>query len=209
MSIVRKKVIWLVLVTAIVVIITFHCWIRYYGDVNREITSKHITRAKLLVLSGANVRSSSPFSNPLQSAVFYNKKDLVKLILRRGVGANDINNSLCNYLNSSDIGIVKDLIAYSPDINKAGPEGITPIACCIGGISVEKIKLLLSAGADVNAVDNSKRTLISKAAEWGNTPLIELLLSHHADIKIRDDKGNSPLDYAALNNYPLDAKLNI
>ncbi|KAL8187092.1 UNVERIFIED_CONTAM: Ankyrin repeat domain-containing protein 22 [Gekko kuhli] len=58
------------------------------------------------------------------------------------------------------------------------------------------IKMLLRAGADVNAIDNSGRTALHYACEMKNQSIIPLLVEAGADLSIKDKDDETPLDIA-------------
>ncbi|XP_062436629.1 ankyrin repeat domain-containing protein 22 [Rhea pennata] len=58
------------------------------------------------------------------------------------------------------------------------------------------IKMLLRAGADVNAADVSGRTALHYACEMKNQAVIFLLLEAHADPSVKNQEGETPLDIA-------------
>jgi ankyrin repeat protein len=62
--------------------------------------------------------------------------------------------------------------------------------------SMEVAKVLLEAGADVNARDASQNTPLHYAALHGHTTVAKLLLEAGGDINARNRKGKTPLALA-------------
>ena len=60
-------------------------------------------------------------------------------------------------------------------------------------INQEVVKVLLDAGADINAKDVYGFTPISWAAARGHIEVVRFLLDNGADVKVRDRYGNSVL----------------
>ena len=58
-------------------------------------------------------------------------------------------------------------------------------------------KLLIAAGADVNAIGNHGRTALINAVRDGHTEIIKLLIAAGADVNARDNSGNTALSNAA------------
>ncbi|XP_049666804.1 ankyrin repeat domain-containing protein 22 isoform X3 [Accipiter gentilis] len=58
------------------------------------------------------------------------------------------------------------------------------------------IKMLLRAGANVNATDFSGNTALHYACEMKNQAVIPLLLEAHADTSVKNQDGETPLDIA-------------
>src|SRR5207244_5324984 len=56
----------------------------------------------------------------------------------------------------------------------------------------EAVKLLLDAGADVNAVNEADFTALHGAAYRGLNEVIQILVEHGANINARDYRGRTP-----------------
>jgi len=70
-------------------------------------------------------------------------------------------------------------------------------ACIALGNSLESLRLLLEAGASVNATQAGGYTPLHQAAANGNAAVIELLLEHGADKTACCDQGKTPAAYAS------------
>ncbi len=92
---------------------------------------------------------------------------------------------------------VKRLLERGADPNAANPAGATPLMWAIPDL--EKVKLLIAGGADVNArSSNLGRTPFLIAASYpGTAPLLRFLLSKGADPKARARNGDHALSLAA------------
>lgn len=62
--------------------------------------------------------------------------------------------------------------------------------------SIETGKLLVAAGADVNAIRDNGQTALHGAAQWGWTDFAKYLASAGAILDVQDAKGATPLDIA-------------
>ena len=63
------------------------------------------------------------------------------------------------------------------------------------------VKMLIEAGAEVNAEYATGWTALMFAASKGKTAIVECLLNHGADPNVTDDKRFNPLMYAASKRY--------
>jgi ankyrin repeat protein len=61
-------------------------------------------------------------------------------------------------------------------------------------------RLLMSAGADVNAKSSDGRTALMQAAGDGRAALVQLLLEKGADLEATDTAGRTAWMYAAMGN---------
>lgn len=88
------------------------------------------------------------------------------------------------------------------------PQRNQPLHAAIAlGDSVETVKLLLEAGADVNAVQAGGFTPLHQAAAAGKLGLIGVLLEHGAKRDVRCDQGKLPADYARERGHEVVAEL--
>jgi ankyrin repeat protein len=101
---------------------------------------------------------------------------------------------------SSDLEVIRLLLDHGADPNIATDAGVTPLMVASGigwveGITYEwsrernreVVQLLLDLGADVNAADTTDgRTALMGAAHKGRPEIIELLVTHGADLAARD-----------------------
>ena len=94
------------------------------------------------------------------------------------------------------------LLSYHADPNaKREPDGSqfesTPLQCAARTGNLEMARLLINAGAEVNAKGNPGRTPLSFAVLSGRLDMIRFLIEKGAEVNTRDAEGASPLDYAA------------
>ncbi|HSL75530.1 MAG TPA: ankyrin repeat domain-containing protein [Candidatus Limnocylindrales bacterium] len=71
-----------------------------------------------------------------------------------------------------------------------------PLHAAAAGRHVEVCRVLLAAGADVNATQHGGYTPLHEAAQHGDVEMVELFLSAGADPTIAVDDGGTPADLA-------------
>lgn len=81
---------------------------------------------------------------------------------------------------------------------KRDDHGNTPLYKAAKEGSLSKVKSLLKAGADPNAMNEHHLTPLHQAAYWGETEIVELLLQYGAKVNADNGKGWTPLHSAAV-----------
>ncbi len=113
---------------------------------------------------------------------------------------------------AGDVAAIKLLLEHGADPNVPQLWGITPLMAAANfganeidtrgrfktqAEAIESIKLLVAAGADVNARDERQGgTALHGAALWGWDDVIKTLVSYKADLNAKDKKGMTPYDSA-------------
>jgi ankyrin repeat protein len=99
--------------------------------------------------------------------------------------------------------IIPDLVARGAQLNRRTDLACAPIMQAVARGHTETAKTLLSIpGIDVNTIPPwTGRTPLHYAVSWGNAELVELLISHGADLHVRDNvNGFRPIEYALYFN---------
>lgn len=118
--------------------------------------------------------------------------------------------SLTKAIWREDVEEVKALLSSGASPDQPDAKGTTPLMQAAEIESAPIVRLLLSAGADVNrqgyggqtplhiAVDVSIDGTIQRGGARGDEPteIIEFLLVHGANVDARNDKWETPLDWA-------------
>ena len=103
--------------------------------------------------------------------------------------------TLAAFIRAGDLAAATDLIRSGVDVSRFDPEGLTPLMIASGFGQFQMVELLLTAGADVLAVEPRAGAMaIHKAALSGNPDVVKLLLDHGALI----DQQSSVLGHTAL-----------
>lgn len=92
---------------------------------------------------------------------------------------------------------LKLLLSVKPDVN-GRPTGKTPLSMAASGGCESSVRLLLDAGANVNATDDQGATALMEAANVGLVPIVQLLLDKGADMEIRNKDGQNAWLIAAM-----------
>lgn len=95
----------------------------------------------------------------------------------------------------ADAAMVDVLLRHGADPNKPGPAGATALLWAVP--DMEKVRLLLAGGANVNARSETERTALLVAASYPRTVnLLRLLLERGADLRAMDRGGSTALSLA-------------
>jgi ankyrin repeat protein len=95
---------------------------------------------------------------------------------------------------SGDLPQLKKILAKDPSlVNSTDKDRMTPLHHAIEGGNLEAASLLISSGADIDAVNYKKETPLHIAAYEGNAEAVKLLLAHGTDPAIREMRDRIPL----------------
>lgn len=145
-----------------------------YNEMDRELMSlvtywnskDNIDEVKTLLLNGANVNvSNNNKETPLYHAVYSQDVSLVKLLLSYQPNINVIdelygNSILPQAVYSDNIEITKMLLDAGADIEiQSSSDEVTPLFYIK---SIKMLKLLIKYGVNINAKDNSGKSVLSK-----------------------------------------------
>ncbi|HJT88058.1 MAG TPA: ankyrin repeat domain-containing protein [Bryobacteraceae bacterium] len=126
----------------------------------------------------------------------------VERLLKQGMNANlrDAEGTpvLMNAVLFANANCVRLLLEHGANPNTADAAGATPLMWAIPDLA--KVKLLVAAGADVNARStNLRRTPLLIAAGYPESmPVLQFLLDHGADVHAKDRAGVHALGKAAI-----------
>lgn len=135
-------------------------------------------------------RRSTYGETPLRTAIVYDERALVEFMLAHGADPNatedDGYTCLLQAVESEardSTSILAALIAAGADVRTPGIHGWTPLHMAAARGHVEKARLLIAAGADINQrteIDGGNTPLM-EAASMGQPETVRLLLDHGAD----------------------------
>lgn len=85
------------------------------------------------------------------------------------------------------------------DINVVGSNGQTALHDAVNLGAIEHVRILIKAGADLNASDKSGETVLHRAADQNETAILSLILAQEdVNVDMVPSKLNSPLQVACL-----------
>jgi ankyrin repeat protein len=142
---------------------------------------------------------------PLHYAIISKNIKAINLLLSYKSNPNitdkDGYNSLFHSVRSRSLEICKIILPLISNINarSVNGENALHVACNYKLHSIAE--LLIKAGININAYDNNNEiTPLHYSILIGDSVLVELLISNHANINVQDAHGNTPLHYAILEN---------
>ena len=166
-----------------------------------------ISLVKLLLDKGANVNLADEGGNTALTAAAGRRGPenaaIVKLLIERGANIHANNDvAIIDAAREAEPEVVRLLLAKGAPVNVRHKDRYsnTVLMEASSGGSVENVRLLLEAGADLKATNEDGQTALMKAVRLDHRyapsqrlPIIELLLSKGADINQKDNAGQSPL----------------
>jgi ankyrin repeat protein len=122
---------------------------------------------------------------PLHLAAFFGRKSTADFLLSRGVDVNATSK------NASALRPIHSAVAHRGD-----PEVALAIA-----------RALVAAGAEINVAQQGGWTPLHAAAFHGHTPMVEFLLAHGADVRVKADNEQTALAMAVGKKHAAAAAL--
>ena len=146
----------------------------------------------------------------LLRAVSYRQRDEVKKLLDRGVdpnsrsGPRNVPALLIASGHSSDVEIVKLLLAAGAAVDGVDDQGNTPLMEAARGNLDEVVSVLLAHRAAVNLQNKDQKSALMFAADGGHTQIAAQLLAKGADVRARDAEGRTALLLGSMDHYAQD-----
>jgi ankyrin repeat protein len=112
---------------------------------------------------------------------------------------------------AGDLEAMQLLLAHGANPNLATATGITPLMAAAGngaaGLdtrgrykteaqAIDAVNVLLASGVKINDRDRNGQTALYGAAQWGWNDLIKTLVTHNADLTVKDVRGRTAADIA-------------
>ncbi|MFN0101467.1 MAG: ankyrin repeat domain-containing protein [Bryobacteraceae bacterium] len=160
-------------------------------------------KVRFLLDAGAdkNARQADGRSIVYQAASIANGNGLLRLLLDTGADPNlataNGQTPLMNAAGRGDVDAMRLLLAKKADLHARSGTGGNALMAATNSRNPRAVELLIEAGADVNAATKKNETALANAATAGIEESVKLLLAKGAKVNISDDRGYSPLMYAA------------
>ena len=147
----------------------------------------------LLLENGGDVNARGEFGfTPLIHAVSH--PDTCELLLEHGADIHLLA-PLTHAVSHPDT--CKLLLEHGADIHLRDNSERTALDIALSSAELETAKLLLDYGSDINEEDY----YLTRAAEWGNTEVVEFLLENGVDPNRKNGKGDSALKLGRQNGH--------
>ena len=166
----------------------------------------HAEIVALLLEHGADPR---PYGYWLvRFCIWRDRADILEMLLSAGLDPATAEPPRSGLTNPAIIELLRSCgIAYGPDHAEGGWPPIVFQSRGDRGGSVERVRELIAAGADVNARNYKGQTALHCAARAGFRDIVALLLDHGAIVDAEDDQGQTPLATALRSTVKDKAKL--
>ena len=165
--------------------------IYYYPPISFAIAGGHGDVAQYLASRGAEIEKYGV--QLLFIAAHQSRLDLVQWLTSKGASASSSDSSM--WVSTNDIEIIEHLTHHGLGPNQKRYSGLSPLqyVCRADKAkSADKVRLLLSLGANVNEDGPQGRTALHYAAVGGDLEIIRLLLDAGADQHATTNKNETP-----------------
>ncbi|MDD5202913.1 MAG: ankyrin repeat domain-containing protein [Sulfurimonas sp.] len=132
-------------------------------------------------------------------------KLLILVFLFLGISADEVDgrSALHNLVYYEHYQDVAKMLKDGADTEVVTAAGLTPLHIAIKKSDLRMAKLLVEAGAHVNAQDNRDNTALILATKKKNKELVRFLVMSGADVNLANEEGITPLHQAAFSGNPV------
>lgn len=117
-------------------------------------------------------------------------------------GIDQLGGRLITALQNKNIKLAEALIRSGADVNSVDSDGnsVLHLAMCFNKLSL--IKLIISAGANINAVNKTEsQTPLFYAEKYASDDIVKLLIQANADVEYKDIYGKKAADYRYISEF--------
>lgn len=154
----------------------------------------------LTLYNNAANSHQDPVYERIWRAIYKNDVETVSRLLSSGISVDILDEyGRTPLMTAAEYGreeIVRLLLDHGADVNARSENGVTPLLYASGkeATSIECLKLLLNAGANVNAATNiTGSTPLIRAVGTGKTEAIKLLIAYGAAVNSQTNNGTTAL----------------
>jgi len=151
--------------------------------------------------AGVNTKQADGRTPLYQAASLGNGDVILRLLLDKGGDPNLATSNgqtpLMAASGRGNVGAMRLLIAKKASINARNGAGATALMAAAASREPRAVQLLLESGADATVLTKRHESAMANAATAGVTETVQLLLDRGVDVNAPDDRGYSPLMYAA------------
>ena len=166
----------------------------------------HAEIVALLLESGADPRPYGYFL--VRFCIWRDRADILKSLIVAGLDASTSEPPRSGIANPAMVDLLKAHgVDYGPDHAEGGWPPIVFQSRGDRGGSVERVRALIDAGADVNVRNHKGQSALHCAAKAGFVDIVALLLEHGVQVDARDQVGETPLAAALRSTVKDKAKL--
>jgi ankyrin repeat protein len=200
----RTQVPYLILVLIATTFLPFQKVNAQQTDLFSAVKTNNLTEVKRLLDAGGNPNAVDDDSdNVLINAAMYASAACMNLLLQKKADPNQKNKfgqtALMYCTNDADK--LKSLLQNGADINTKAKSGNTALLiACVGNDPYNIVTLLLNNKADPLATNAIRETALMRAAQFGDTMTIQLLLSEGINVNAQDSYGGTALRNAIVNS---------
>lgn len=182
----------------------------------------HCDAIELLVKNDATMNHPYPWTSPLHIAVCQGHAGAVYVLLDLGAdilaidqnGANVLHSAVqaCCCKSSTDcphIEALQEILLFAKknglsikELEDATRHQNSILTSCLDIDNLSLLQMLIKSGADLDATNDYRETVLHRAVWLGNSVAVECLLRHGANTEATDNWGYTPLHNAVVRNFP-------
>jgi ankyrin repeat protein len=159
-----------------------------------------LEEAKLLVSRGALIDAEvACMAKPIVFALDNKHYDMIDFLIKAGA---DKDYALLNAIRNNEVGVAKKLADAGANLMSKNEGNVTLLHFAAMAGATKSIKWLLDQGLDINAIDCTGGTPLFDAITKPSLEGVKILVEHGADLHIKNNKGETPIDLAKLEFVP-------
>lgn len=140
------------------------------SPLHEAVRAESLAVARLLLDAGADVNATDDNGDTLLHVALADGRNCIQLLLDHGINVSNKNsrdaegNTLLHLAAESSAALLQALLATGPDVEVVNNDGATPFLCAAAHGSLEQLRLLADAGANVMALTKEGETALHLAA---------------------------------------------